>query len=58
MEREKVLKILGENPEGMKAQEIADKAGLTKAIVDKIIKDLKEREEIYSPKRCFYAVKK
>ena len=35
MEREKVLKILGENPEGMKAQEIADKAGLTKAVVDK-----------------------
>lgn len=58
MEREKVLEILNSNPEGLKAQEIADKAGLTKAVVDKIIKDLKEREEIYSPKRCFYAVKK
>lgn len=58
MEGEKVLEILNSNPEGLKAQEIADKAGLTKAVVDKIIKDLKEREEIFSPKRCFYAVKK
>ncbi len=58
MEKEKVLEILNSNPEGLKLQEIADKAGVTKAVVDKIIKELKENDEIYSPKRCFYAVKK
>jgi transcription initiation factor IIE alpha subunit len=38
--------------------EIAEKTGLAKAEVDKVISKLKNEERIFSPKRCFYDVKK
>jgi predicted transcriptional regulator len=58
MSIEKVKKVLEGKDEGLKGQEIADLAGIDKKEVDKIIKELKDKEEIYSPKRCFYALKK
>lgn len=58
MEKEKIIKILEENNEGLKSQEIADKSGIDKKIVDKVLKALKDEDIIYSPKRCFYALKK
>jgi hypothetical protein len=42
----------------MRPGEIAEKAGLERTEVDKVIKILKKEERIYSPKRCFYDVKK
>jgi DNA-binding MarR family transcriptional regulator len=52
--KEVVLKTLIESTEPLKGGEIAEKSGLDKKDVDKAIKQLKNEELIYSPKRCFY----
>lgn len=53
-----VFKTLEEAENPMRPGEIAEKAGIDKKDVDKAIKQLKKEEKIYSPKRCFYDVKK
>jgi Mn-dependent DtxR family transcriptional regulator len=53
-----VIKTLNEAGKPMKSGEIAEKAGVEKADVDKAIKKLKKEEKIWSPKVCFYDVKK
>lgn len=55
--QDKVLAVLLENGSPMKSAEIADKAGIEKKEVEKLIKKLKVEEKIFSPKRCFYDVK-
>ncbi len=53
----KIIEVL--TSEGaLKSAEIAAKVGEEKAIVDKTIKALVKEEKVYSPKRCFYDVKK
>lgn len=52
-----ILKTLRDTG-ALKTGEIAEKTGLPKAEVDKIIKTLKSEEKIFSPKRCFYDIKK
>jgi len=51
-----ILKALKENGE-LKADEIVQITGLEKNIVEKEMKKLKKEEAIFSPKRCFWAVK-
>jgi DNA-binding MarR family transcriptional regulator len=41
----------------MRPGEIAEAAGLDKKDVEKAIKALKDSEQIYSPKKCFYQVR-
>jgi DNA-binding MarR family transcriptional regulator len=53
-----VIKTLGESGKAMKAGEIAEKAGVEKTDIDKAIKKLKKEEKIWSPKVCFYDIKK
>ena len=53
-----VIKTISEAGKPMKAGEIAEKAGVEKADIDKAIKKLKKEEKIWSPKVCFYDVKK
>ncbi|MBN1467327.1 MAG: MarR family transcriptional regulator [Fusobacteriaceae bacterium] len=53
---EKVIEIL-KNNEAMRPGEIAEKLGIDKKDLDKVIKKLKAEDKIYSPKRCFYSVK-
>lgn len=53
---EKLIAILKES-EALRPGEIAEKLGMDKKDVDKLIKKLKDEDKIYSPKRCFYAVK-
>lgn len=53
--KDKVLSLLKEKNEPMKAGEIAEGLGLDKKEVDKAIKELKDEELIGSPKRCYYA---
>ncbi len=52
-----VLKTLKDSSEPLKGGEIAEKSGIDKKEVDKIIKKLVKEELIHSPKRCFYAPK-
>lgn len=55
--KELVLNTLKDSTTPMKSGEIATKAGLDKAEVDKAIKALKKEEKITSPKNCYYAAK-
>ncbi len=52
-----ILKTLRDNG-ALKSGEIAEKTGISKAEVDKVVKKLKSEEKIFSPKRCFYDVNK
>jgi predicted transcriptional regulator len=51
-----ILKTLRDNG-ALKSGEIAEKSGISKADVDKVIKKLLKEDKVYSPKRCFYDIK-
>jgi hypothetical protein len=52
-----VFNTLKESATPMKSAEIAAKAGIEKAAVDKAIQALKKEEKIISPKVCYYSAK-
>jgi hypothetical protein len=52
-----VFNTLKESAAPMKSAEIAAKAGIEKAAVDKAIQALKKEEKIISPKVCYYTAK-
>ncbi len=56
MENE-ILKAM-EAGEPMKAGDIATASGIDKDVVTKTIKKLVSEEKVFSPKRCFYQIKK
>jgi len=53
-----VFDTLAKAGKPMKSGEIAEVSGMDKKEVDKLIKKLKTEEMIFSPKRCFYDIKK
>ncbi|UTB32949.1 MAG: MarR family transcriptional regulator [Methanobacterium sp. ERen5] len=55
--KEKVIKTFKESEEPLNATKVSQLSGVEKKEVDKIMKDLKKDETIYSPKRCYYALK-
>lgn len=52
--KDKVLELLKNNAEPMKAGEIAENLGIDKKEIDKAIKTLKSEDVITSPKCCYY----
>jgi hypothetical protein len=58
MMKEIVIKTLEAAKKPLRPGEIAELAGINKNDVDKAINELKKEDRIYSPKRCFYDVKK
>ncbi|WIF95902.1 MarR family transcriptional regulator [Caminicella sporogenes] len=56
--KELVLKTFEEAGKPLKTGEVAEISGLDKNEVSKIIKELKSEEKIYSPKRCYYDIKR
>ncbi len=56
--KDKILEVLEKAEKPLRPGDIVKLSGLEKADVDKAIKELKGEEKIYSPKRCFYDVKK
>ena len=54
---DKVLETLKTSASPLKSGEIAEKAGLNKAEVDKAIKSLTNNGTVISPKRCYYELK-
>jgi predicted transcriptional regulator len=52
-----IIKTLEANG-ALRPGDIAYKAGIDKKDVEKAIKKLKDEDKIFSPKRCFYDVKK
>jgi hypothetical protein len=57
MSAEKVLQTLKAAGKPLKAGEIAEAAGLDKAVVDKAMKVLKTEGKIESPKVCYWQPK-
>lgn len=55
--KQQVLKILKDKAAPMRATEIAQLSGLDKKEVDKVMKELKKDESIFSPKQCFWQAK-
>jgi len=56
--KEKILETFNEIGTAVRPGEIAEKSGLDRKEVDKIIKLLKNEDKIFSPKRCFWEIKK
>ncbi len=56
--KEIIIKTLELAEQPLKAGEIAEKAGIDKKEVDKVIKVLKKEDLIVSPKNCYYSLKK
>ncbi len=56
--QELIIKAFKEAGKPMRPGEIAERAGLDKKEVEKAIKKMKEADAIYSPKRCFYDLRK
>jgi predicted transcriptional regulator len=59
MEKEAlVFDVLNKSEKPLKSVEIADLANIDKKDVDAAIKNLKQAEKIFSPKVCYYTIKK
>lgn len=54
---EKVIKAFKDSEEPLNATKVSQISGVEKKEVDKIMKVLKKDETIYSPKRCYWALK-
>ncbi len=55
---EKIIDAFNKAGKALRPGEIAEMAGVEKKDVDKAIKKLKEEGKVFSPKRCFYDIKK
>ncbi len=55
--REKVLNVFKSSVKPLRPGEIADQIGIESKKVSNIIKKLREEGKVYSPKRCYYALK-
>jgi predicted transcriptional regulator len=56
--KEKIIKAFEQAGKPLKSGEVAELSGLEKNEVDKEIKKLTVSGTLYSPKRCFYDIKK
>ena len=56
--QEQIIKTLKDAGKPLRPGDIVKISGLEKDDVSKAIKELKKNEKIYSPKRCYYDVKK
>lgn len=55
--KEKVIKAFKESEEPLNATKVSQISGVDKKEVAKIMKELKKDGTIYSPKRCYWALK-
>ncbi len=55
---EKIIEALKKEDKELSTGEISERSGLYKKDEDKDIKILKAGDKIYSPKRCYYDIKK
>ena len=55
--KEKVIKAFKDSEEPLNATKVSQISGLEKKEDDKIMKELKKSEIIYSPKRCYWTIK-
>ncbi|MFX1364478.1 MAG: transcriptional regulator [Promethearchaeota archaeon] len=55
--KEKILSVFKSTSKPLRPGEIADQIGVESKEVSKIIKELREEGKVFSPKRCYYALK-
>jgi len=55
---QKILDILHEANEPLRPADMVLRSGLNKEEVDQVINRLKKENKIFSPKRCFYEIRK
>ncbi|NHJ25446.1 MAG: transcriptional regulator [Candidatus Lokiarchaeota archaeon] len=55
--KEKVVDIFKSSKSPLRPGDIAAKSGIDSKEISTIIKALKEEGRVYSPKRCYYALK-
>ncbi len=55
--KEKVLNVFKTSAKPLRPGEIAEQLSIESKEVSKIIKELREEGKVYSPKRCYYALK-
>ena len=53
-----VLECFEKNDEPMNTTAVAEKTGIDKKEVSKVMDKLKKEEKIYSPKRCYWQIKR
>ncbi len=56
--KEKITDAFENAGKALRPGEVAELAGLDKKEVEKAIKKMKDEGSLYSPKRCFYDLKK
>ncbi|MFA6125904.1 MAG: MarR family transcriptional regulator [Bacteroidales bacterium] len=56
--QEKILVVMNKAGKALKTGKLVDLCGLSRADVDKALKQLKKEERITSPKVCFWEPKK
>jgi len=56
-EKEKVLYVFKSSEKPLRPGDIAKETGIESKEVSKFIKELREEGKVYSPKRCYYALK-
>jgi len=56
-EKEKVLNVFKSSGNPLRPGDIAIETGIESKEVSKIITELREEGKVYSPKRCYYALK-
>ena len=56
-EKEKVLNMFKSSENPLRPGDIAKEIGIESKEVSKFIKELREEGKVYSPKRCYYALK-
>ncbi|MFW9948422.1 MAG: transcriptional regulator [Candidatus Odinarchaeota archaeon] len=57
IDKDKVIEIFKTLDKPLRPGDIAKELGIESKEVSKIIKELGEEEKVYSPKRCYYALK-
>ena len=55
--KDKVLNVFKSTNKPLRPGEIAEQTGVESKEVSKIIKELREEGKVFSPKRCYYALK-
>jgi predicted transcriptional regulator len=55
--KDKVISVFKTTGKPLRPGEIADQIGIESKEVSKIIKELREEGKVFSPKRCYYALK-
>ncbi|MFX1588850.1 MAG: transcriptional regulator [Promethearchaeota archaeon] len=57
-EKDKVIEVFRNSDRPLRPGDIAKSLGMESKEISKFIKELREEGRVYSPKRCYYALKK